>query len=149
MEVINTAADWYREFLPPEEMHSPEMDEAGWDAEARRMAWWGAFVDQTLVGVMGSEPIGDVMLLRHAYVLPEWQRAGVAGTLMGHVETTLEDPIRTIVVGTYAANYKARGVLEKNGYRPATDPEAVLRAYYDIPEDRLVSSVVYVKLVGS
>ena len=32
--MINTAAGWYREFLPPEELHSPEMDESGWDAEA-------------------------------------------------------------------------------------------------------------------
>ena len=159
VEVINTAAGWYREFLPPEELHGPEMDEAGWDAEARRMAWWGAFVDQVdqgldqvdqgLVGVMGSEPIGEVVLLRHAYVLPQWQRNGVAGALMSHVENELPRSIRMIVVGTYAANYKARGLLEKSGYRPAADPEAVLRTHYDIPEDRLLSSVAYVKPVGS
>ena len=82
VDVINTAADWYREFLPPEDLHGPEIDEAGWDTEARRMTWWGAFVgqvDQCLVGVMGSEPAGEVVLLRHAYVLPQWQRTGVAG----------------------------------------------------------------------
>jgi hypothetical protein len=28
LEVINTAAQWYREFLPPEEWHSPEMTPA-------------------------------------------------------------------------------------------------------------------------
>ncbi|MDE0375965.1 MAG: GNAT family N-acetyltransferase [bacterium] len=147
--LINTAAGWYREFLPPEQLHTPEMDESGWDAEADRMTWWGAISDQGLIGVTGSEPIGDVVLLRHLYVLPEHQRSGVAGALIRHVEQTVPDPTRMIVAGTYADNYKARGVLEKNGYRPAADSESVLRTYYDIPEDRLVSSIAYVKAVGS
>ena len=149
VELINTAAGWYREFLPPEELHTPEMDESGWDAEAERMAWWGVFTGRSLVGVAGSEPIGDVVLLRHMYVLPEHQRSGLAGALIRHVEETAPDSTSMIVAGTYTDNYKARGVLEKNGYRPAADSESVLRAYYDIPEDRLVSSIAYVKAVGS
>ena len=146
--VINTAAGWYREFLPPEELHTPEMDESGWDAEAQRMTWWGLFTGQSLVGVAGSEPIGDVVLLRHLYVLPEHQRSGIAGALIRHVEETASYSTRMIVAGTYTDNYKARGVLEKNGYRPAADSESVLRTYYDIPEDRLVSSIAYVRAVG-
>lgn len=149
VEVINTAAGWYREFLPPEELHSPEIDEAGWDAEAERMTWWGAFSDQGLVAVTGSEPIGDVVLLRHIYVLPEHQRSGVAGALIRHIEEISPGSTRMIVAGTYAANYKARGLLEKSGYRPAADSEFVLRTYYDIPDDRLRGSIAYVKGVGS
>ncbi len=147
--MINTAAAWYREFLPPEELHSPEMDESGWDAEAERMTWWGAFSDRRLVGVTGSEPIGDVLLLRHIYVLPEHQRSGVAGALIRRAEEISPDSVRMIVAGTYTANYKARGFLEKNGYRPAAESESVLRTYYDIPEDRLLGSIAYVKRVGS
>lgn len=147
--VINTAAGWYREFLPPEELHSPEMDESGWDAEAERMTWWGAFSDQGLVGVTGSEPIGEVVLLRHIYVLPRHQRSGVAAALIRHVENISPAGTRMIVAGTYAANFKARGLLEKSGYRPAADSELTLRTYYDIPEDRLLGSVAYVKAVGS
>ncbi|MDE0138321.1 MAG: GNAT family N-acetyltransferase [bacterium] len=146
--VINTAAGWYREFLPPEELQGPEMDESGWDAEAERMTWWGAFSDHGLVGVTGSEPIGDVVLLRHLYVLPEHQRSGVAGALIRHVEASAPGSTRMIVAGTYQANYKARGVLEKHGYRPAGDSESVLRTYYDIPEDRLLGSIAYVRRVG-
>ena len=56
---------------------------------------------------------------------------------------------RMIVAGTYAANYKARGLLKKSGYRPAADSEFVLRTYYDIPDDRLRGSIAYVKGVGS
>lgn len=145
--VINTAAKWYREFLPPEDVHDPEMDEAQWEAEKQRMIWWGALVDGALVGVMGSEPIGEVALLRHAYILPRFQRQGVASALRGHIEARLTDAKR-IIVGTYAANYKARGVLEKAGYVLSPDSESLLRAYYDIPEDRLLTSVTYEKVLN-
>ena len=147
VEVINTAAEWYREFLPPEELHDPEMDEAAWEAEARRMTWWGAFVGHDLVGVMGSEPIGEVALLRHAYILPCYQRQGVASALLEHVEERLEG-VKRAIVGTYEANYKARGILEKGGYLLSVDSEAVLRTYYDIPEDRLQTSITYEKTLG-
>ena len=147
VEVINTAAEWYREFLPPEEIHSPEMDEAAWEAERRRMTWWGAFIDGELAGVIGSEPAGQAVLLRHAYILPRHQRRGVASALVEHIEERLQKQPddRRLVVGTYAANYKARGHLEKSGFRLAEDPETALRTYYDIPEDRLRASVVYEK----
>lgn len=51
--VINVAARWYREFLPPEDVHDPEMTSETWDAETRRMTWFGAFASGRLVGVMG------------------------------------------------------------------------------------------------
>jgi len=147
VEVINTAADWYREFLPPGELHSPEMDESSWDAEARRMTWWGAFTRGELVAVMGSEPIDDVVLLRHAYVLPRCQRQGVGSRLLEHVEARLPTGSR-LIAGTYIANYKARGNLEKAGYSVSEDPVTVLRTFYDIPEDRLLTSVTYEKRLG-
>lgn len=147
VEVINTAAGWYREFLPPEHHHTPEMDGAAWEAEARRMTWWGAFAVDRLVGVMGSEPLRDVTLLRHAYILPGYQRKGIGTALLRHVEGRLPRGGR-VIVGTYAANYKARRMLEKAGYALSTDSESVLRAYYDIPEDRLTTSVTYEKVVA-
>ena len=145
VKLINLAAQWYREFLPPEQLHDPEMDEADWEAERQRMTWWGAFSDHGLVGVMGSEPIGAVALLRHAYILPSNQRQGVASTLLEFIETRLTG-INRIIVGTYADNHKARGILEKSGYLLSTDSQAVLRTYYDIPEDRLLTSVTYEKM---
>ena len=147
VEVINTAARWYREFLPPGELHDPEMDGAEWEAERRRMTWWGAVLDGALVGVMGSEPVGEVALLRHAYILPRHQRQGVASALQEHIQRRLAG-VRRVIVGTYAANYKARGILEKAGYVLSPDPEQVLRTYYDIPEDRLMTSVTYEKTLN-
>lgn len=144
MAVINTAAEWYAEFLPPSEVHEPEMTLHGWAEEARRMTWYGAFDGVDLVGVMGLEYAGGAALLRHAYVLPDRQRRGIAAMLLNHLEREVAD-VGTIIVGTYSANYKARAAFEKAGYQLSPDSEAVLRHYYDIPEDRLQSSVTYEK----
>ncbi len=142
--VINTAAAWYRDFLPPAELHEPEMTPAQWDAEARRLAWFGAFRDGVLVGVMGLEYAGDAALLRHAYVLPAHQRQGIGDRLRERLEAEVRGAER-VVVGTYAANYKARAALEKAGYRLSPDPQGVLRRYYAIPADRARTSVTYEK----
>ena len=145
--VINAAAEWYQEFLPPTELHGPEMTGEDWSAEARRMTWYGGFFEAELVGVMGLEYVQTVALFRHAYVLPRYQRRGVALALHQHLERQVKGAER-IIVGTYAANYKARSALEKAGYRLSTDTRTVLRTYYDIPDDRLQSSVTYEKTVS-
>jgi GNAT superfamily N-acetyltransferase len=142
--VINTAAEWYAEFLPASEVNEPEMTLDSWAEEAGRMTWYGAFEGGELVAVMGLEYAGDAALLRHAYVLPDRQRQGIASMLHQRLERQVHGVDR-IIVGTYTTNYKARQALEKAGYRPSPDPEAVLRHYYDIPEDRLQSSLTYEK----
>jgi GNAT superfamily N-acetyltransferase len=146
LRVINTAALWYRDFLPEAEYHEPEMTASEWQAEAERATWYGAFSSGVLVGVMALEYVRDVALLRHGYVLAEHQRKGIGSRLMSHLEGEVRG-VGRIVVGTYAGNAKARGALERAGYRLSDDSEAVLRRYYAIPEDRLRSSVTYEKPV--
>jgi len=146
LDVINTAARWYREFLPAGEFHDPEMTPAQWDAEARRMTWCGAFVGGALIGVMGLEYVKDAALLRHAYVLADHQRHGIGTLLREHLEAQVRG-VRRVIVGTYRENHKARRMLEAAGYTLSPDPERVLCAYYAIPEDRLKSSVTYEKTV--
>ena len=142
--VINAAAEWYAEFLAPSEFPGPEMSLESWEEEAGRMTWYGAFEGGDLLGVMGLEDAGDAVLFRHAYVLPDRQRHGIASILHDHLELEVNGVDR-IIVGTYAANHKARGALERAGYQLSPDPQAVLVQYYDIPEDRLRSSVTYEK----
>lgn len=144
LAVINGAARWYRDFLPPEDFHDPEMTLEQWEAEAPRLAWHGVFDGNALVAVGALEHVRDAALLRHGYVLPEYQRQGVGALLRQHLEHQVRGVSR-IIVGTYTGNYKARGALDKAGYRLSADPETVLRAYYSIPEERLKSSVTYEK----
>ncbi len=145
LHVINTAARWYREFLPDKALHEPEMTESGWDRESERMTWYGAFDGGHLIGVAALEYIEDVALLRHAYILPEHQRRGTGSLLTRELEAATE-AVDRIIVGTYQGNYKARGALEKLGYRECANSEEVLRTYYSIPEDRLRTSVAFEKL---
>jgi putative acetyltransferase len=148
LAIINEAARWYREFLPPEEHHEPEMTAEEWEREGRRLTWYGVFAGGILVGVGGLERVRDAALLRHGYVLPGWQRIGIGARLVAHLEAEARG-VERIVVGTYRGNYKARRSLEKAGYRPSPDPEAVLRAYYAVPEARLKASLTYEKTLGS
>jgi GNAT superfamily N-acetyltransferase len=144
LTVINTAAQWYREFLPADQHHGEEMSAQAFEAEARRMTWYGAFLDHALVAVMGLERVEDVALVRHGYVLPTLQRSGLGGALLAHLEREA-GPVACIIVGTYAANYKARANLEKAGYTLSPDPQAVLRRYFNVPADRASGSVTYEK----
>ncbi len=148
LDVINAAARWYREFLPPEELHEPEMTRADFEAEARRMAWYGAFSEGRLLGVMGLEYVRDAALLRHAYILPEAQRRGIGSRLGEHLERRVTGVTR-IIVGTYRGNYRARAALEKAGYRLSPNSDEVLRAYYAIPDGRRKSSVTYERDVSA
>jgi GNAT superfamily N-acetyltransferase len=148
LAVVNEAARWFREFLPPDEYHEPEMTADEWDVEARRLQWFGAFLDGTLVGVGGLEHVRDVALLRHGYVLPVHQRAGIGALLVERLEKEARG-VKRVIVGTYRGNYKAQHALEKAGYRQSPDPLVVLRAYYSIPEARLQASLTYEKTLPS
>src|SRR4029450_12877657 len=53
--------------------------------------------------------------------------------------------VKRVIVGTYRGNYKAQHALEKAGYRQSPDPDAILRAYYSIPEARPQASLTYEK----
>ena len=66
--------------------------------------------------------------------------------MANHLENQIRG-VERIVVGTYTGNYKARAALEVAGYQVSADSEAVLRAYYAVPEDRLQSSVTYEKVI--
>lgn len=147
VRVINDAARWYADILPPEEVRDPEMTPKQWSDEAERMTWFGAFQGDELAGVIGLEIRADVALLRHWYVATGLQRSGVGTRLREHLEQQVTDVDR-IVAGTYAANSKARRALEAAGYRLSPDPLAVLDTYYDIPVPRRGSSVTYELPVG-
>lgn len=144
LAVIHSGAHRSRGFLPPVERHEPAMTPSQWEALAQQMAWAGAFVHGQLVGVMALEYVRDAALLRHAYVLPEYQRQRMATALGAYLEARIQGA-RRIIVWTYAGNYKARRGLEKAGYTLVAESAAVLRAYYSLPVDRLEASVAYEK----
>ena len=66
-----------------------------------------------LRGVMGLQAVADVDLIRHAYVLPEWQRHGIGGALLRHLQ---RQSTRRILVGTWAAAAWAIDFYQRHGF---------------------------------
>ena len=94
-----------------------------------------------LLGVMGIQPVGDVDLIRHAYVSPASQGHGVGGALLVHLRRLSE---RRMLVGTWAAAEWAIRFYLRHGFQ-LVEPErtaALLKAYWTIPDRQIATSVV-------
>jgi GNAT superfamily N-acetyltransferase len=143
LTIVNAAADAYRGVIPPDRWHEPYMPEDELDAEvAAGVEFWGYEDDGALVGIMGVQAVRDVDLIRHAYVVPERQRAGVGGALLAHLLARRAE--RRMLVGTWAAAEWAIRFYERHGFVlvPNKRTPALLRAYWTIPERQIETSVV-------
>jgi GNAT superfamily N-acetyltransferase len=118
--------------MPPDEL----------DGEiAAGVAFWGYEAGGALAGIMGIQPVGDVDLIRHAYVSPESQGQGVGAALLDHL---MRAATRPVLVGTWEAAAWAIRFYRRHGFE-LVSPErkaALLRAYWTIPERQIETSVV-------
>lgn len=108
---------------------------------AAGVSFWGYEADGGLIGVMGIQPVDDVDLIRHAYVLPDSQRRGVGGALLAHLRGL---SARRMLVGTWAAAHWAIRFYRRNGFE-LVSPDckaALLRTYWNIPDRQIETSVV-------
>jgi GNAT superfamily N-acetyltransferase len=144
LAIVNAAAEAYRGVIPEDRWHDPYMGADELDREiAAGVAFWGYEDDGELVGVMGIQPVGDVELIRHAYVRPGRQRSGVGGALLRHLRGQASRPM---LVGTWAAAAWAIRFYERHGFE-LVSPERtteLLERYWDIPERQIETSVVLV-----
>jgi GNAT superfamily N-acetyltransferase len=140
--IVNAAAEAYRGVIPADRWREPYMPRAELDAEiAAGVEFWGYESGGELVGVMGIQPVRDVDLIRHAYVLPAWQGRGVGSALLRHHARSAARPV---LVGTWAAAEWAIGFYRRHGFELVTpDRKAeLLRSYWTIPERQIEASVV-------
>jgi GNAT superfamily N-acetyltransferase len=142
LAIVNAAAEAYRGAIPADRWHEPYMDAAELDAEiAAGVAFSGYEDGGELVGVMGVQPVRDVDLIRHAYVVPERQGRGIGAALLEHLARSTS---RRMLVGTWAAAEWAIGFYRRHGFE-LVSPERkaqLLRAYWTIPERQIETSVV-------
>jgi GNAT superfamily N-acetyltransferase len=142
LEIVNAAATAYRGVIPDDRWHEPYMQSAELEREiADGVAFWGYETGGELVGVMGIQPVADVDLIRHAYVLPARQGEGIGGALIAHLRGMAN---RRILVGTWASAEWAIRFYRRHGFEQVT-PEAkaaLLRTYWKIPERQIETSVV-------
>ena len=140
--IINAAAERYRGVIPADCFHEPYMSAAGLQSElAAGVEFVGCEVDGVLAGVMGIQPVRNVHLIRHAYVLPAYQGRGAGGALLAHLRARTAGPI---LIGTWAAATWAIAFYERHGF--SLVPEAactlLLRTYWTISPRQVETSVV-------
>jgi GNAT superfamily N-acetyltransferase len=142
LAIVNAAAEAYRGVIPADRWHEPYMPPDELDAEiAAGVAFWGYEADGALVGIMGIQPVRDVVLIRHAYVSPGSQRHGIGGALLEHLAGSTTG---RMLVGTWAAAGWAIDFYRRHGFE-LVSPEsktALLKTYWAIPERQIETSVV-------
>ena len=147
LTIVNDAARAYRGVIPADRWHEPYMPADELEREiAEGVVFWVAEQEGRLAGVMGIQDKGDVALVRHAYVAPITQRAGVGTRLLRHVEGLSDKPI---LIGTWAAASWAIEFYRRNGYTvvPERDKDHHLRTYWTIPARQIEGSVVLANAV--
>ncbi|MFH0769081.1 MAG: GNAT family N-acetyltransferase [Chloroflexota bacterium] len=139
-DIINKAAGAYKGAIPADCYHEPYMTKEELHHEMESMTFFGWEEEGELVGVMAFQPVKDVTLIRHAYVLPSYQRKGVGSSLLEHLK--LMTKTSELLVGTWADATWAIGFYQKHGFRLMPDKDELLNMYWSIPQRQIETSVV-------
>ncbi|MSQ59144.1 MAG: N-acetyltransferase [Betaproteobacteria bacterium] len=142
LAVINAAAQAYKGVIPRDRWHEPYMPLAELETEiSSGVLFCVAEEKEKLLGVMGIQDKGEVVLVRHAYVTPSEQRKGIGTRLLRHVKSLTNKPV---LIGTWADAAWAIGFYQRNGFTvaPAARKDFLLRRYWSIPGRQIETSVV-------
>jgi GNAT superfamily N-acetyltransferase len=142
LKIINGAAQAYKGVIPDDCWQEPYMPEEELVSEiAAGVNFCGYESAGRLQAVMGRQDLGEVTLIRHAYVQPGTQRRGLGAALLQHLLAGLAAPV---LVGTWAAAWWAIRFYEKHGFKLVTPAEKdrLLRTYWTISDRQVETSVV-------
>ena len=142
LKIINEAARAYQGVIPEDCWQEPYMSGDELQAEiAAGVDFWAYLASTGLLGVMGRQPLTEVTLIRHAYVLPLAQQQGIGARLLNHLLKGVNTPL---LVGTWAAAWWAIRFYEKYGFRQVAPDEKdrLLRRYWTISDRQVETSVV-------
>jgi GNAT superfamily N-acetyltransferase len=143
--IVNAAADAYRGVIPADCWHEPYMPEKELAKEiAAGVVFWGCERDGRLVGVMGIQNVKDVELIRHAYVLPAYQKHGIGTTLLTQLLALAK---RRMLVGTWSDAAWAIRFYQRHGFDLVSSERKsdLLRTYWNITPRQAEVSVVLEK----
>ena len=138
--IINEAAKAYEGVIPADCYHQPYMPRDELEREMAEMTFFGWEVNGELVGVMGFQRVRDVTLIRHAYVLPRWQRQGIASRLIDNMKKLCKT--HRLLVGTWADAHWAISLYVKHGFKLMPNKDELLETYWHIPQRQIETSVV-------
>jgi GNAT superfamily N-acetyltransferase len=142
LAIVNAAATAYRGVIPADQWHEPYMPGDELEREiGAGVVFWGLERDGMLTGVMGLQRVGDVDLIRHAYVRPADQRRGIGGVLLRQLRAMSS---RQMLVGTWRAAEWAISFYERHGFQmvSSSDKERLLETYWTVSPRQAKVSVV-------
>jgi len=141
-EIINDAAEAYRGIIPSDRWHEPYMPREELREEITAgVAFLGYEQDGELAGVMGTQHIQGVTLIRHAYVRTAQRSRGIGGELLARI---MDDATRPVLIGTWADAVWAVRFYQRRGFKvvSAQEKEWLLHKYWSVPERQIETSVV-------
>jgi GNAT superfamily N-acetyltransferase len=141
--VINDAATAYKGKIPKDRWKEPYMTAQELKEEIQSgIHFYGYLENNTLMAVMGIQPVNDVTLIRHAYTLTKHQRKGIGEKLLKYLLILAQT--ERILVGTWETATWAVRFYENHGFRLLSREETnkVLKKYWNIPERQIETSVV-------
>ena len=138
--IINEAARAYEGVIPADCYHQPYMPMTELNEEMKRVNFFGWEEGGELVGVMGLEPVKDVSLIRHAYVLSRWQHRGIGSELLNHLLGLVTTS--RLLVGTWADAGWAIDFYRRHSFILMPEKDELLKTYWDIPQRQIDTSVV-------
>jgi GNAT superfamily N-acetyltransferase len=140
--IINDGAQAYKGIIPADRWTEPYMSREKLRHEIDDGVVFSGYAEnETLLGVMGIQPVRDVTLIRHAYVRTGNQNRGVGGKLLSHLR---ELTTRPVLIGTWADASWAIRFYERHGFQLVTpvEKDRLIRKYWSIPERQIETSVV-------
>ena len=143
LKVINDAAQAYKGVIPNDRWKEPYMSAGELKEEIEAgIRFFGWVEGGYLLGVAGIQALKDTTLIRHAYVLPGYQRRGIGTRLLEYLMDLAGTP--EILVGTWADATWAIRFYQKHGFKLMSPKEKhrLLRTYWNIPERQIETSVV-------
>lgn len=142
LNIINDSAIAYKGIIPDDCWHEPYMSREYLKNEIDAgIDFYGYEQSGTLQGIMGIQDVGDITLIRHAYIRTKERNAGIGSALIIHLVPTAKYPL---LIGTWADAVWAIRFYQKHGFTivPKEEKDFLLKKYWDIPDRQVETSVV-------
>ncbi|HQO02311.1 MAG TPA: GNAT family N-acetyltransferase [Spirochaetota bacterium] len=142
LAIINDSATAYKGVIPDDCWHDPYMSrEYLADEIGCGINFFGYESNGIMQGIMGIQDVGDITLIRHAYVRTKARNSGIGSALMEYLLPMAEYPV---LIGTWADAVWAVRFYQKHGFAVVShdEKEYLLRKYWNIPDRQIETSVV-------
>ena len=143
LHIINDASLRYKGIIPDDCWHEPYMSERELVDEFKDgVRMFGYLHNNKLIGVIGFQEIKDVVLIRHAYTLTDYQGKGTGSAMLKYLLNKNRNS--RLLVGTWKNAKWAIRFYEKFGFvlHAKEESSLLLKKYWNIPSKQIENSVV-------